>query len=259
MVLYYPCLCNELEVIEDMQGFGLLWPIHAAPSKSYLGVCFPEAQKEKFASTPEVGPWQEWSGRKKNAWSTSNVLLTHLSLCVTFQITFSGRLWLQLLEQWVVQWLVQCPKGRQFKSHVEVSLGKALNSKLLPMGLAKGSAPQVQPIYHLAQMDAHDPSEGLGKSFIRRAGPSEVLLRGGTRLRVGGRRENFYFCGCSSSSSRSSGTVTLFHRAECLCIDLADRENGEIFHMLYQGHRGINSLRPASSVLFSSRPRRHRL
>lgn len=63
----------------------------------------------------------------------------------------------------------------------------------------------------------------------------------------------------AAAAAESAGTVTLFRRAECLCIDLADKENGEIFHMLYQGHRGINSLRPASSVLFFSRPRRHRL
>lgn len=121
--------------------------------------------------------------QKKSDWSTLNVILTHLSLCVTFPITFSGRLWLQLVEQWVVQ----CPKGRRFKSHVEVSFGKTLNSKLLLMGLAKESAIQVQSIYHLAQMDAHDQSEGFGKSFTRRAGRSAVLLRWGTR------RENFYF------------------------------------------------------------------
>lgn len=46
--------------------------------------------------------------------------------------------------------------------------------------------------------------------------------------------------------------------AECLCIDLSDRENGEIFHMLYQGQRRINSIRPA--CLFScSRPSQCRL
>lgn len=184
------------------------------------------------------------------------MILRHLSLCVTFTIIFSGRLWLQLVEQWVVQCVDQFPKGRQLRSHVEVSLGKTLNSKMHPVGLAKESAIQVQSIYHRHQMDAHDQSEGFGKSFIWHTGRSEVLLRWGTRLRVGDRRENFYFCGCRS---RSIGTGTLFRRAECLCIDLADRENGEIFHMLYQGHRGINSLRPASSVLFSSRPRRHRL
>lgn len=119
---------------------------------------------------------------------------------------------------------------------MEVSLDKRLNPTLHPGDLANESAVRVKTIYHPACQ------------AIRSAAAMRDMAASGRQ-----KGKVLFF------AAEAAGTVTLFRGAECLCIDLADRENGEIFHMLYQGHRGINSLRPASSVLFSSRPRRHRL
>lgn len=162
-----------------------------------------------------------------------------------------GWLWRPLVDEWVVKRVVQWSEGPV----VQIPLGKTLDPRWRPGDQTKQSAKQVQTVYHLPQMDGKISQKGWESLSSGTSGDQKSCCVEGRGCKWRAEWKSFIFV----AAAEAAGTVTLFRRAECLCIDLADRENGEIFHMLYQGHRRINSLRPASSVLSSSRPRRHRL